>query len=404
LEKMSMPTRKEYQQIMRDRYWKARDKAAKTGILDEYCRTTGHNRKYAITCLGSERRVEGKKRKGRPVNYDGEVVAVLVRVWEMFDYPCGQRLKSVLETELERLRIMGEVVCSDEVVHKLGVMSPATIDRKLRRQKDMTGFGGVRGSSGRPSHHLKHKIAVRLTEWDTSEVGNVEVDLVAHCGSSTAGEFVNTVSVTEIGSGWWEGMAIMGKTQEATFQALREIRGKCPFEWKALDSDNGSEFINDILYKYCRRERIEFTRSRPGKKNDNAYIEGKNWTHVRKVVGYRRHDTAREQQILDEIYSQLVLYKNFFQPMMKLASKERIGGKVKRRYEKAKTPYLRLVDSGQLSPEAKLQLQATYLSLNPAEIKRSIDANLDRLAQAYRAKKNVPEAQMDRTQTTPMVR
>jgi len=344
LEKMSMPTRKEYQQIMRDRYWKARDKAAKTGILDEYCRTTGHNRKYAITCLGSERRVEGKKRKGRPVNYDGEVVAVLVRVWEMFDYPCGQRLKSVLETELERLRIMGEVVCSDEVVHKLGVMSPATIDRKLRRQKDMTGFGGVRGSSGRPSHHLKHKIAVRLTEWDTSEVGNVEVDLVAHCGSSTAGEFVNTVSVTEIGSGWWEGMAIMGKTQEATFQALREIRGKCPFEWKALDSDNGSEFINHAVARMLNEMLVKFTKSRACKSQDNALVEGKNGAIIRKHIGYGHIPAIHAERVQKFYTAHFNPYLNYHRPCGFATVSKDQRGKRKRVYkaDDYRTPYEKL--------------------------------------------------------------
>lgn len=196
----------------------------------------------------------------------------------------------------------------------------------------------------------------------------------------------------------------MGKSQHATFRALKEMRARSPFEWKAIDCDNGSEFINEVLYKYCRRERIEFTRSRPGRKNDNAYIEGKNWTHVRKIVGYRRDDTAREQQILNDLYSELVLYKNFFQPTMKLLTKERIGGKVKRKYEKAKAPYQRLIESGQLSPEARLQLEATYLSLNPAELKRSIDSRLDRLAQAYRAKKHNSEPLPQEPQRTRRVR
>jgi Integrase core domain. len=161
-------------------------------------------------------------------------------------------------------------------------------------------------------------------------VGYLEIDMVVHCGSSTLGEYINTLSTTEISSGWWEGEAIMSKSQEHSFWALKEIRKRTPFAWKGIDSDNGPEFINQILYKYCQREKLEFTRSRPNRKNDNAYIEQKNWTHVRKIFGYLRYDTYEELAIMKDLYhNELRLYKNFFQPVMKLASKERIGGKVK---------------------------------------------------------------------------
>ena len=159
----------------------------------------------------------------------------------------------------------------------------------------------------------------------------------------------------------------MGKSQESTFQALIKIRGRTLFDWKGLDSDNGPEFIDDILYKYCHREGLEFTRSRPYKKSDNAYIEQKNWTHVRKVLGYLRYDTIGELMIINSFYrNELRLYKNFFQPVMKLVSKERIGGRVKRKYDTPRTPYQRLVESGQLPEESKEELETIYLSLNPA--------------------------------------
>ncbi len=186
-------------------------------------------------------------------------------------------------------------------MQKLKEISPATIDRKLRREKEVKHRENRKGHP-KPGSLLKQRIAIRLTDWDTSEVGDVEVDLVEHCGSSPGGGFLNTVSTTEIYSGWWSGLPIMGKSQDATFWALKEIRQHSPFDWKSMDSDNGSEFIKDVLEKYCSREKIEFTRSRPGKKNDNAYIEGKNWPHVRKVVGYLRYDTAGEMQILDDLY------------------------------------------------------------------------------------------------------
>lgn len=179
----------------------------------------------------------------------------------------------------------------------------------------------------------------------------------------------------------------MGKSQEHSFWALKEIRKRIPFDWKGIDSDNGPEFINQILCKYCQREKLEFTRSRPYRKNDNAYIEQKNWTHVRKIFGYLRYDTYEELAIMNGLYhNELRLYKNFFQPVMKLKSKERVGGKLKRKYEPSKTPYQRLLESGQIRDEVKDELNAIYLSLNPARLKRNIDAKLDKLYEAYAGK------------------
>jgi len=240
----------------------------------------------------------------------------------------------------------------------------------------------------KPGYLLKQKIPVRLT-WDTSKVGYVEMDFVVHCGSSTLClPYVNTLSVTEISSGWWEGEAIMSRSQEHSFWALKEIRGRTPFDWKGIDSDNGPEFINQLLYKYCQREKLEFTKSRDNKKNDSAYIEEKNWTHVRKVFGYLRYDTYEEMAIMNDLYhNELRLYKNFFQPVMKLVSKERVGGKIKRKYEAPKTPYQRLMESGQIPNEVKEELKGMYLSLNPAQLKRSIDAKLAELYKAYEEKR-----------------
>lgn len=244
----------------------------------------------------------------------------------------------------------------------------------------------------KPGYLLKQKIPIRLTQWDTGVVGYVEIDFVVHCGASVLGEYVNTLSTTEISSGWWEGEAIMGRSQEHSFWALKEIRKRTSFDWKGIDSDNGPEFINQILYNYCQREKLEFTRSREYKKNDNAYIEQKNWTHVRKVFGYLRYDTYEEMAIMNDLYhNELRLYKNFFQPVMKLKSKERVGGKVKRKYEASKTPYQRLMESGQIRDEVKDELKGIYLSLNPAELKRNIDAKLAELYKAYEGKKGTQQ-------------
>ena len=287
---------------------------------------------------------------------------------------------------------------------KLKTMSPATIDRKLKHEREFLQLLRAKGGP-KPGYLLKQKIPIRLTVWDTSQVGYVEADLVVHCGSSTLGEYINTVSSTDVSSGWWEGEGIMGKSQEHSFWALKEIRKRTPFEWKGLDSDNGSEFINQILYKYCQREGLEFTRSRANRKNDNAYIEEKNWTHVRKVFGYLRYDTYEELAIMNDLYrNELRLYKNFFQPVMKLQSKERIGGKVRRRYEAAKTPYQRLIESNQIPERVGEELKGIYHSLNPAELKRNIDASLAELYQAYEEKGRTQHADPHKKLVPRMVR
>jgi len=373
-----MHSRNEYLKVLRERYFKAKTKKEKSQILDEYCRNTGQSRKYVIRKI---RRADlrPKQRKKRKETYDGQVKAALAKIWEIFNYPCGQRMKPLLEKETDRLREFWEIEVSDEVASKLKRMSSATIDRKLKHQREVSHL--LKPKSGpKPGYLLKQKIPIKLTQWDTSKLGYVEMDLVVHCGSSTLGEYINTVSTTEISSGWWEGEAIMGKSKEYVFYALKEIRRRTSFDWKGMDSDNGSEFINQVLYKYCHREGIEFTRSRENRKNDNAYIEEKNWTHVRKIFGYLRYDTLIEQEIMNDLYhNELRHYQNFFQPVMKLASKERIGSKVKRKYDETKTPYQRLIESGQISEEVKKELEGIYLSLNPAELKRSIDAKLAKL-------------------------
>jgi len=381
-----MESRKQYLKVLRERYLKAKAKKEKTEILDEYCHNTGQARKYVIRKIQPGVDLRPKPRRKRIQIYDGQVTAPLAKVWEIFDCPCGQRLKPILEVELDRLRHLGEVGVSNEVALKLKRMASATIDRKLKHQREVLHLLRLKGGP-KPGSLLKRKIPIRLTEWDTSKTGYVEMDLVVHCGSSTFGDYINTLSTTEVSSGWWEGEAIIGKSQQSTFQALKQIRGRAPFDLKGLDSDNGSEFINDILYKYCCREKLEFTRSRPSRKNDNAYIEQKNWTHVRKILGYLRYDTLAELSIINDLYrGDLRLYKNFFQPVMKLVSKERIGGSVKRKYDTPKTPYQRLIESGQLSEQAKKQINNIYLSLNPAQLKRNIDSSLEKLYRTYEHK------------------
>jgi hypothetical protein len=372
---------------LREEYLGA-NKKKKTELLNEYTRNTKHNRKYVITRLNDENVWSNlnRPRRHRKRIYGPEIDMPLRTLWQIFDFPCGQRLKPCIEEELERLRQFGEIRVSDEVTRKLLKVSSATIDRRLKVPRGVE--HRRRFSTTQPGSLLKAKIPIRLTEWNTKEIGFLETDLVAHCGSSAFGEFANTVSLTEIATGWWEGEAIMGKGQRATFESLKAMRQRCPFAWRGLDADNGSEFINYPIWNYCNAEKLEFTRSRANKKNDNAYVEQKNWTHVRKLLGYFRYDTPKEISIINDLYrNELRLYKNFFQPVMKLSKKVRVGSKRKRKYEPAKTPFRRLVESNQISRKRKDQLRALHQTLNPAALKRIIDEKIYSLYKAYRAKR-----------------
>jgi len=384
---MDLHSRKEYLMKLREEYLGA-DKKKKTALLDEYTRNTAHNRKYVISRLNNENVWSGITclRHPRKRIYGPEIDAPLKTLWQIFDYPCGQRLKPCIEEELERLRQFGEIEVSNEVTQKLLKIGSATIDRHLKVTRSAE--HRRRFSTTRPGSLLKAKIPIRLTEWNTKKIGFLETDLVAHCGGSVFGEYGHTVSLTEISTGWWEGEAIMGKGQKPTLEALKTMRQRTPFKWRGLDADNGSEFINHFLWGYCHEEKLEFTRSRANKKNDNAYVEQKNYTHVRKLLGYFRYDTPAELSVINDLYrNELRLYKNFFQPVMKLSKKVRLGSKKKRKYEPAKTPFRRLVASNQISQKIKDELRVQHQALNPAALKRTIDAKIYSLYKVYRAKR-----------------
>ena len=388
---MDMHSKNQYLKELQQKYLMSRSRKERSSILDEYCRNTHQNRKYIISKINSSFSSKPKKAKKRKQIYDGYVKAALAETWEIFDYPCGQRLAPLLKTEVSRLRQLEEIFISTEVAKKLARISPATIDRKLKHQREVLHLLRKRGGP-KPASLLYKKVPIRLTEWDTSQLGFLEIDLVIHCGSSTLGLYICSLNTVEISSGWWEAEAIMGKGQDPTFKALKKIRKRTPFEWKGIDSDNGPEFINYHLINYCEKENLEFTRSRPRKKNDNAYIEQKNWTHVRKVFGYFRYDTDEELILMNSLYEkELRLYKNFFSPVMKLKEKERVGGRVKRKYDTPKTPYQRLIELGKISKEEKKRLEELYLSLNPAELKRKIDERTHELYQIYEKKKKKGE-------------
>ena len=399
---MNMDARNQYLKVLQERYFVAKSKKEKSTILDEYCKNTGQNRKYVIRKINSPFFSKPKKKRIRKRIYDGYVREALAYVWEIFDYPCGQRLAPLLKTQVDRLREFGELLISDEVANKLKRISPKTIDRVLKRQKEYLHLN--RKYHRRKNPLIYQRIPVKADGWNRNLPGQIQVDLVEHCGSSASGLFGNTVSSCDIATGWWEGEVVLGSGQERTCNALDRARERMPFKWIHIHPDNDSSFINWHLERYCKKEGIEFTRSRPYKKNDNCFVEQKNSTHIRGVIGHLRYDTEKELEIINSLYrNELRLYKNFFQPVMKLKEKIRDKGKVHRKYDTPKTPYQRIMESSHIPGETKSKLQAIYNSSNPAQLKRGIEKKLKKLYRVYQEKNNIEEVKPCKKQTPRLV-
>ena len=387
---MNMQSRNQYLLELRTEYLKTKSKKGRGRLLDEAVKRAELNRKYLMDKLKSKSNLDKDKsqKKKREQYYDNSVRPALARMWQIFDYPCGQRLETSLRDETDRLRRLGELLCSDIVAEKLQQMSSATIDRKLKHTKQIE---LAKAKYGKKIHPLLYQqIPVKVfEEQDRNVLGNIQIDLVEHCGASASGEYVNTLNTTEIYSGWTEQEAVMGKGQENTREGVDNCRNRCEFDWLGIHSDGGTNFINDHLYRYSVKTGLDFSRSRPYKKNDNCLVEQKNNTHVRRLVGYLRYDTETEMNLLNDLYrNEWRLYKNFFSPVIKLILKERIAGKIHRIYDKPKTPYQRLLESSDLPEYRKQKLTDMYLSLNPAELKRRIDRKIDNLYKFYKQKNN----------------
>ncbi len=400
---MDMHSRKEYLKRLQQRYFQCQSKKEKTSILDEYCKNTHQNRKYVISRINSSFSSRPKEKRKRKRIYDGYLKAALTKIWDIFDEPCGQRLAPLLKTEVDRLRQLEEIFICNEVAGKLKRISPRTIDRALRRQKEALHLNRKYRQKRNPL--IYQKIPVKAGGWDRSVPGQLQVDLVEHCGQSASGLFGNTVSVAEVAFGWWEGEAVLGKGQEASFDALKRIRERSPFNWVHVHPDNDKSFINWHLFRYCKTERIEFSRSRPYQNNDNNFVEQKNSTHVRAVIGHLRYDTEKELEVINSLYrGELRLYKNFFQPVMKLKEKIRDKGKVHRKYDTPKTPYQRIMESEKIPEENKKELRELYQRLNPAELKRKIDEKIHLLFKTYEEKNRGRQALPSKKQTPRRVR
>jgi hypothetical protein len=325
-----MGERKAVTKQMAKRYAKA-SKKGKGVMLDELCELTGWTRRHARRAL-TQALEQPKRPAVRSKIYGQEVGDALGFIWALLGAPAGKRLAPFLPEIIEVLERTGERAFAPEVRAKLLRISAATIDRMLATERARL---RIRGRSGtKPGSILKRQIPIRtFADWDDARPGFCEVDLVAHDGGSGDGEFCQTLVLTCVATGWTEMRALRNKAQRWSFAAIVDIEATMPFPLLGLDSDNGSEFINDQLYRWCQANEVTFTRSRPYRKNDSCFVEQKNFPIVRQQVGYARYDTEAELQVLTELYGYLRLFVNFFQPQMKLVSKARRGAKVTRRYD-----------------------------------------------------------------------
>jgi hypothetical protein len=351
-------------------------RAAKGRILDEFGETTGYQRKYALRLLnGPPPGPERPRRRRRPATYGPAVVQALTVIWEAAGYPWSVRLKALLPLWLPwAQRRLG---LSAPVCQQLRRISPRQIDRRLRatkRQLQTRRYGRTK-----PGTLLKHHIPLKTDHWDVAVPGFTELDLVAHPGHAD-GEFAHSLNVADIHTTWVETRAVLGRGEGRVQTALEEIRQVLPFRLRGIDSDNGSEFINNHLYRYCQAQEIQFTRGRPYKKDDNAHIEQKNWTHVRKLVGYWRYDTPAAVAALNALYRhELRLFHNLFLPSVKLRTKERVGARLRRRYDVPRTPLERVQACPEADPEAVAALVRLRDQLNPFALAEAIDRKIERL-------------------------
>lgn len=368
-----------------------KNRKEKSRILDEYCKTTGEHRKAVVRKLKSGayiktmRTEKGEEKRTRPSIYDGDVIANLIKLWEIFDRPSGQRMKKQIASELSRLQRFGEIMISGEMEKKLLKISSAEIDRSLAPHKEKERLKEKYKKKVHPL--LYQKIPTKIGSMqDRFTLGNIQIDLVEHCGPKAQGAFIYTLSTTDLSTSWWQGGAVLTKGMAGAVAMLDSVRETYPFSWKEIHTDNDSAFINGHLYRYAEGQRFDFTRSRPYEKNDNFLVEQKNGRVVRRWIGYRRHDSLEELRIMNDLCRLLGLYQNFFQPVQKLLKKERVGSKIKRTLDIPKTPCQRVLESRHVSKEKKQELKHQYGSLNPAKLKREIDTKRDELYRAYKRK------------------
>ena len=391
---------------IQDRHIKA-TKKDKSKILNEFSTTTKYNKVYAARILRlapgkviGYSKVNGKKikyviGKGKKVKrirdkiYTYDVFLALRKIWTIFDFICSKRLKPFMAEAIEKLTKHNEIELSPDIKQKLLLVSVSTIDRLLKPEKDRYRLGKGRKGT-KPGTLLKKAIPIKtFSDWDDTKPGFVEADLVDHDGGIGSGDYAQSLNFVDIATGWDEASACINKAQVHVFSAIKAASDRFPFRIAGIDSDNGSEFINYHMLRYCIENKITFTRSRAYKKNDSCFVEQKNYSIVRRAVGYLRYDSGAEVDILNELYTYLGQYTNFFMPVVKLVSKTRIGSRVTEKYDEAKTPYRRVLGSKYIDNEKKRKLNTIYDRLNPADLKRKLSVLQEKLLKLNTLKQKV---------------
>lgn len=376
---MSKKSRREYLISIKKRY-KTCIKSDKKTVLDEFCNSCGYNRKYAIRILNSSINDKPITRIERKKKYDKEELKkYLIMTWKASNLPCGKRLKPIIKIWLPKYIESGEIL-TKEVEKLLLQISAATIDRILKPIRHRYKKRGL--STTKPGSIIKNLIPLRTNQWDETRPGYLEADTVAHCGNSIAGMFAYTVNMVDIATGWSIQRAMWGKGEHGVLEALKTIEGTLPFQIKGFDSDNGSEFLNWPLLRYFKHRKfpVTYTRSRAYHKNDNAHIEGKNWTLIRQYLGYERFENPKIVKLLNDFYmTDFYNFINFFLPTSKLIIKQRIGSKTIKKYDKPQTPYERLLKVKLIDKDVKKVLRLQFKMLNPYKLEKQIQEKLRKI-------------------------
>lgn len=383
---MSPRSKREYLEAIFLRYKQAETRKQKTKILDEFCKVCGYHRKHAIRLLRTFKRFTKPKprKRGRPSTYNHPaILSALERIWLDSGMPCAIRLVALIPFWLPSYP--GGLTLN--VIKALRKMSASTTKRLLKPAR--LKHKRVRFSTTKPGTLLRQQIPIKTNQWEEFRPGFLEADTVAHCGGSMYGEYVNTVDFVDIATGWTEQRAIWGKGETAVLEQIKDVEESLPFPLRGFDCDNGGEFLNHHLLRHFtdnpkRKTPIQFTRSRAYKKDDNAHVEQKNYTHVRQYLGYRRFDNPKIVDLLNDLYkNEWRLYHNFFLPSVKLIEKERVRSKVIKKHDKPKTPYQRVLeaDSIDVSAAQKQKLKEQFEQLNPFELKKIIDKKIEKILQ-----------------------
>jgi hypothetical protein len=376
---MSKKSRREYLISIKKRY-ESSGKLEKKTILNEFCSCCGYNRKYAIRILNCTVNQKPAEKLIRKKKYDNEELKnYLFKTWKASNLPCGKRLKPIIDIWLPKYIESGGKL-TKENLQLLETISAATIDRILKPIRHRYKKKGL--STTKPGSIIRDLIPIRTNQCDEKRIGYLEADTVAHCGNSVAGMFTYSLNMVDIATGWSIQRAMWGKGEYGVLEALKTIEGTLPFKIKGFDSDNGSEFLNWPLLKYFkhRKSPVTYTRSRSYHKNDNAHIEGKNWTLIRQYLGYERFDNPKIVKLLNDFYrTEWYYFINFFLTSSKLIKKERVGSKILKKYDKPQTPYERLLKFKEIDKDVKEVLRLQFKKLNPYDLEKQIQKKIGKI-------------------------